>query len=251
MLSAPSHKVGINDQRYRNIQALELDGAAEEYLSALTSIADVLGLEELSYASCYAAVSRLSQEELSLRRSILRLEGAEEELNDHLAHTKYEEALIRKWKDELNDADSSQSTAALERKKATLAAKAREYQKTLETVTTELPETSISLSELSEMREGIKKKEQILKEKRAKVQAYQGLPPNLDLARLELQKARQERMQLTQLRERLLSSMGYASRVFHYSTEGGDTNSTCTCDERRHLVLLQTHKKTEPMWRDG
>ncbi|KIM39013.1 hypothetical protein M413DRAFT_75428 [Hebeloma cylindrosporum] len=49
--------------------------------------------------------------------------------------------------------------------------------------------------------------ERELKEKRAKIKAFQGLPPNLELARHELRVARQRQMELIQLRERLLGHM--------------------------------------------
>jgi len=46
-----------------------------------------------------------------------------------------------------------------------------------------------------------------IKVKRTKLNAFQGLPPNLELARHELRVARQRQMELIQLRERLLGRM--------------------------------------------
>ncbi|KAK7694153.1 hypothetical protein QCA50_001333 [Cerrena zonata] len=188
-------------------QLLMQDEDVEKYVITLTSIAEALGLEDFSYTNCFERISRLSEDKLHLELSKLRLEQAETELKDHLAYMNHELALIRKWKEELNEVDLTEKTAMLERKKSMLSAKAKEYQKSLDSAETQIPEVPISITELSEMREGLRKKEQTLKEKRARLQAFQGLPPNLELARLELQGARQEQMQLIQLRERLLSVM--------------------------------------------
>ena len=85
--------------------------------------------------------------------------------------------------------------AALERKKAQLYAKSKEYQKELEkvkvcvvtlvwirfycrlqaTMPSERP--PMTITELVEFKDRLKKREQDLKLKRAKVQAYQGLSP--------------------------------------------------------------------------
>ncbi|EPQ61231.1 hypothetical protein GLOTRDRAFT_30378 [Gloeophyllum trabeum ATCC 11539] len=71
-----------------------------------------------------------------------------------------------------------------------------------------MPSTpAVTVSEVMDQRERIRSKEQELKAKRAKIQAFKGLPPNLELARHELRNARQEQMQLIQLRERLLGAM--------------------------------------------
>lgn len=81
----------------------------------------------------------------------------------------------------------------------------------------------VTVSKLTKQQEKIKSKEQELKTKRAKIKAFQGLPPvryyyltspslfkrgqNLELARHELRNARDEQMKLIQLRERLLGRM--------------------------------------------
>lgn len=68
-------------------------------------------------------------------------------------------------------------------------------------------QVSITVSQLLEQKEKNQIKERELREKRAKLKAFQGLPPNLELARHELRAARQKQMELIQLRERLLGRM--------------------------------------------
>ena len=85
----------------------------------------------------------------------------------------------------------------------------------------------LTITELAMFRKELKKQEQALKDKRAKVEAFQGLPPvspsnnhqtlafnctdcgrkNIELARHALQEARDQQMALIQLRERLLGKM--------------------------------------------
>ncbi|OJT12887.1 hypothetical protein TRAPUB_10584 [Trametes pubescens] len=65
----------------------------------------------------------------------------------------------------------------------------------------------VNITELYAFRKKLKEQEKILKEKRAKVEAFQGLPPNIDLARHALAEARDKQMELIQLRERLLGKM--------------------------------------------
>jgi HAUS augmin-like complex subunit 1 len=90
-------------------------------------------------------------------------------------------------------------------------------------------EPDITVTQLLTQQDRLRKKEQEIKSKRAKIKAFQGLPPvafseiedacqctlttadcvsqSLDLARLELRNARNEQMKLIQLREKLLDKM--------------------------------------------
>ncbi|OBZ78729.1 hypothetical protein A0H81_00275 [Grifola frondosa] len=178
------------------IKILSRDSEVDQYAEALVSIADALGIDDLSFLSVSSAISRLSAEELALKRSLLRLKHAEEELAAHLAKAKHEETLISKWTEIINDQSNSEnSVAVLERRKAALMTKAREYQKELDVVMKDMPAAPpLSASELTAYHKRVRKKEQELKEKRARVQAFQGLPPNIELARHELRKARDEQM---------------------------------------------------------
>lgn len=83
----------------------------------------------------------------------------------------------------------------------------------------------VTVTQLINQQEVNTRKEQELKVKRAKIKAFQGLPPvcfywefvpirpllniskNLELARHELRNARDEQMKLMQLRDRLLGRM--------------------------------------------
>ncbi|KZT24661.1 hypothetical protein NEOLEDRAFT_1134699 [Neolentinus lepideus HHB14362 ss-1] len=134
---------------------------------------------------------------------------AEEEILDHLASAIHEDYLATKWIKVFNDEfEREENIATLERQKAALISKAREYQKSLEKVMAQMPEPlPVTVSDILDQRERIRKREQDLKAKQAKIRAFKGLPPNLELARHELRNARQEQMQLIQLRERLLGAM--------------------------------------------
>ncbi|EDR00696.1 uncharacterized protein LACBIDRAFT_313117 [Laccaria bicolor S238N-H82] len=70
-----------------------------------------------------------------------------------------------------------------------------------------MPEPRVTVTQLIKQQEKNKLLEQEIEIKRAKVAAFQGLPPNLELARHELRNARNEQMELIQLRERLLGRM--------------------------------------------
>ncbi|KAH8101382.1 hypothetical protein BXZ70DRAFT_932791 [Cristinia sonorae] len=206
--SDTNHYVSSSRDSGAFLDGLKLDSEVEEYLDVLTDVAETLGLENLSFSSFLSAISDLSSEELALRRSLLHLQDAEATLQDHLVATKYEESLINGWVQSLQSTSGSE-TASLERKKAQLYAKSKEYQKELEKVKASMSpdRPPMTITELAAYKDQLKKKEQELKTKRAKIQAYQGLPPNVDLARLELQNARDEYVKLIQLRERLLGSM--------------------------------------------
>ncbi|KAI0078496.1 hypothetical protein K474DRAFT_1706390 [Panus rudis PR-1116 ss-1] len=177
------------------------------HLVTLSAIAEQLSLSDIKLSNIYCELTRLSQEELSSRQAIVLLQQAEEELRDYLGVAKHEEHLVRRWLQEGVRADSNASTIDLQRRKAALVLKAKEYQKALEALTKELLTAPVTLSELSELKQHLRHKEHELAMKRTRIQTYQGLPPNLQLARHELQRARDEHLQLVQLRERLLSNM--------------------------------------------
>jgi len=185
-----------------------LSPEGEEYLAVLTEIANSLGVDNLSFASFSSAISRLSAEELSARRSLLRMAHVEEELKVHLATTMHEEMLIKKWKETLRSQYSEANIPSLERRKATLSAKAKEYQEELKGIMAQMPEEPpLTVTQLGAFHRELRSKEKVLAEMRAKVAAFQGLPPNIDLARHELSVARNEQMKLIKLRERLLDRM--------------------------------------------
>ncbi|KAI0358871.1 hypothetical protein OH77DRAFT_1396397, partial [Trametes cingulata] len=192
-----------------HLDDVQLSPAIEDYLRSLTDIADALCVDNLSFSTYSKAIENLETEELSLTRSLLRTRAAEDELIQHLLSSLHEQAQIEKWTETLHShSDRAQSAAALERQKAALTSKAKEYQKELDLVMNDMPQTtSISITELAAFRKQLKKQEQVLKEKRARVEAFQGLPPNIDLARHALAEARDKQMELIQLRERLLGKM--------------------------------------------
>ncbi|KAM5530420.1 hypothetical protein V8D89_015895 [Ganoderma adspersum] len=213
---ASSSKASLVEQYYdaktrpqSYLKDITLPPEVERYVDALTEIAETLGVDDLSFSSYASAIDSLEVDELSLARSLLRTRHAEEDLTYQLLSMCHEKELLEKWGQSLQaPSDPKETAPALEHKKASLAAKAKEYQKELEGLMADMPEApSLSITELSTFRKEVKKQEQVLKEKRAKVQAFQGLPPDIELARHALQEARDKQMELIQLRERLLGKM--------------------------------------------
>lgn len=208
----------LKGKRFSGLQIIlsnaRLPEELEDYVEVLVNIADVLGIDDLSFSAYSPAISGLSDEELSLERSILRMQYAHEALVAHLASAEHLEQLTSRWIKTLKAGPTGdQSVAALERRKAALIAKAKEYHQQLTAIMSEMPGTpAVPPSGIQNVHKELKAKEQDLREKRARVQAFQGVPPNLELARLELRNARDEQMKLIQLRERLLDNMASGVR---------------------------------------
>ncbi|RPD59485.1 hypothetical protein L227DRAFT_527529 [Lentinus tigrinus ALCF2SS1-6] len=179
------------------------------YVDALEDVADALGVEDLSCSVYNSVIDRLDHEEVAVNRALLRTQQAEVELTQYLRFILHERRLIDRWVDCLQTtAESADTVSELERRKTALIAKAKEYQKEFSELQSDMPETAaVSITELSAFRKQLKKQEHTLKEKRARVEAFQGLPPNIELARHALQEARDRQMELIQLRERLLGKM--------------------------------------------
>ncbi|KAJ8463219.1 hypothetical protein ONZ51_g10396 [Trametes cubensis] len=196
-------------QPYKYLAQLELPPSIAAKLETLTDIADALGIDELSFSAYPGAIERLETEELSLARSLLRAHGAEDELTRHLLTILHEKELIKKWSQALqSQSDTDHDVALLRRQKTALTAKAKEYEKELDTIMADMPEAPpVSITELAALRKKLKEQEHILKQKRAKVEAFQGLPPNIELARHALAEARDKQMELINIRERLLGKM--------------------------------------------
>ncbi|KAJ3013259.1 hypothetical protein NUW54_g1643 [Trametes sanguinea] len=196
-------------RRLAHLDDLELLPETETHLDILVDIADALGVDDLSFSTYSGAIERLDAEELAVTRSLLRTREAQDELEQHLLSAVYENALIEKWIQSLQSGPhDEESVASLHREKAARASKAKEYQKELDMLMSDMPEAfPVSINELATLRKQLKKQDQVLKEKRAKVEAFQGLPPNIDLARLALAEASEKHMELIQVRERLLRKM--------------------------------------------
>ncbi|KAI0369862.1 hypothetical protein BV20DRAFT_1044108 [Pilatotrama ljubarskyi] len=194
---------------FSHLDGLQLSPEIEDYLETLTDIAEALDIDQLSFSTYSGAIECLETEELSVARSLLRTREVKDELARHLLSSLHEQRQMEKWTETLqSQSNGDETTAALERQKAALTSKAKEYQKELDLITSDMPETPpVSITELAAFRKQLKKHEQVLKEKRARVEAFQGLPPNIDLARHALAEARDKQMELIQLRERLLGKM--------------------------------------------
>ncbi|KZP30273.1 hypothetical protein FIBSPDRAFT_908043 [Athelia psychrophila] len=203
---------------------IHLSAEVEAQLEILTRVVDILGIDDLSFSSYSAALMRLSDEVLSLKRASLQLKRAETELQAHRDSCRHEEKLINKWQTSIEQEHARGSTAEMQRKKEALVRKAKEYKKELDALMVDhrhlpclsdvliLPqiqveEPPVTISQLAAQQERIKKREADIKAKRTKIRAFQGLPPNLHLARMQLKGARDEQMELIKLRERILGKM--------------------------------------------
>ncbi|KAJ7474034.1 hypothetical protein FB451DRAFT_1088772 [Mycena latifolia] len=185
---------------------LNLPPEIKEKLDILTCVADLLGIDDLSFASYSSAITRLYSREQDAQETRNRLELVEQELQNHLATMRHEERLIENWIERL-DADhaTGENTSTIERRRETLLKKAKEYRSQLEAIVIEPP--PISFADLTAQQAANERRIQAIKAKRAQIKAFKGLPPNLDLARQQLKAARAAQMELIQQRERLLGRM--------------------------------------------
>ncbi|KAG6807579.1 hypothetical protein H0H93_001421, partial [Arthromyces matolae] len=153
-----------------------------------------------------SAITTLSENHLSAQRRLNHLKHIEFELETHLSSTNFEQRLVDKWDRVLKEQEKEEENAVtIERRKEHLARKAKEYHKELKALLKTMPEAPrITVTRLKEQEKKNKNKLQELQAKRSKIKAFNGLPPNLELARCELRQAQQELEKLTHLRERLL-----------------------------------------------
>ncbi|KAG6809467.1 hypothetical protein H0H92_016123 [Tricholoma furcatifolium] len=158
----------------------------------------------------FRAIDRLSEDSLSVQRLLNRLQFVESELDNQLASVRFEQRLVDKWDATLVEAEEEaiEGATMMERRKEDLMRKAKEYHEELKLIQKSTPEPPrVTVTRLKEQEKRNKAMEQELKAKRAKIKAYKGLPPNLDLARNELRQASHDLEKLTHLRERLLGRM--------------------------------------------
>ncbi|KAF9554539.1 hypothetical protein CPC08DRAFT_766654 [Agrocybe pediades] len=194
---------------------VEDDPTSEELRQSLDTLADVieaLGIQDASFASYSSSIDQLTAEKFSLLRSLCRLKQVEDTMQSRLESLNHEIDLLDHWNKVLvpGSADSlyPEASTTLERRKDALVKKAKENHRQLEKLQTEEPiDVKVSIGQLLAQKERIQAKAKEIKEKRAKIKAFKGLPPNLELARHELRLARQKQMELIQLRERLLGKM--------------------------------------------
>ncbi|KAK0448471.1 uncharacterized protein EV420DRAFT_1566936 [Desarmillaria tabescens] len=178
----------------------------EQKLEALVSVAEILGLDDMSFANYSRALVQLSEEQLSLKQTLIRLAFIERQLTAHLATAKHEHHQIRKWTEHFqSDIQSGESMEETTRRRDALLRKAKEYRKELTTLP--ISEPSVTISDLVAQSDRIKQRQEQIKVKRNKTKAFKGVSPNLDLARTQLREARAEQMKLFQLRERLMEKM--------------------------------------------
>ncbi|KAF9527125.1 hypothetical protein CPB83DRAFT_907928 [Crepidotus variabilis] len=191
-------------------EAQEIQGALE----TLTRVIHVLNIPDAKFTSYATAINALSEQHLALSRSLVRLRTVENDLKEHLFILQAELRLINHWNQVLVPGSSEsllEAPSTLERRRDAMLKKAKEYHRELEALAARQPlNIPVSLGQLLLQKESNVSKEKEMKEKRARLQAFHGLPPNLELARHELRMARQKQTELIQLRERLLRKMAEA-----------------------------------------
>ncbi|KAF8879963.1 hypothetical protein BD779DRAFT_1550548 [Infundibulicybe gibba] len=182
-------------------------------LEALTAITEKLQIEDTSFLSISAALNQISDELLSLKVSLNRLQFAAHDIEFHLTQVEHERRLISKWTEALDaDVRDKESITLMERRREATVRKAKEYHHELEMLLAGMKgPPSITVSDVQKKQAANRIREQELKIKRQKIRAYGGLHRfgalNLQLAKQELQSAILEQTKLIQLRERLLGSM--------------------------------------------
>ncbi|TFK28413.1 hypothetical protein FA15DRAFT_60231 [Coprinopsis marcescibilis] len=186
----------------------------EESIDILGELVDTLGLQDVSFASFSSALNRLMDRSFALSLTQQRLSSTEEQIMDHLAYLKHQNGLLEHWMKVLQEdpsfdgaSGSSEKPEALERRREALLRKAREYHNDLESILAHSQVPPVTINRMLRKQEKNRQLESEIKIKRAKIKAFQGLPPNLDLARLQLRKAREEQLELIRLREELLQNM--------------------------------------------
>ncbi|KAJ7088420.1 hypothetical protein B0H15DRAFT_949601 [Mycena belliarum] len=184
----------------------KLSPEIREKLEALTRVADLLGIDDMSFASYSSAITRLSSRESDAQHTLNRLAYVEQELKNHLQAMRHEEQLIESWIERLDlDLKTSESASTIERRRELLLKKAKEDRAVLETIVVDPPPTTFA--DLTAQQAANERRAQSIKSKRAQIKAFRGLPPNLELARQQLKAARAAQMKLIQTRERLLGRM--------------------------------------------
>ncbi|KAJ6568983.1 hypothetical protein B0H19DRAFT_1134373 [Mycena capillaripes] len=178
----------------------------QERLDSLTRVANLLGIDDLSFASYASAITHISAREQDAEQSLNRLNLVERDLQAHLATIVHEERLIESWIERLDAEDAkSESTSIIQSRREALLKKAKEHRAILDGMVVEPP--TVTFANLTAQQAANEQRAQSIKAKRAQIKAFKGLPPNLGLARQQLKTARAAQMELIQLRERLLGRM--------------------------------------------
>ncbi|KAJ7611196.1 hypothetical protein FB45DRAFT_941247 [Roridomyces roridus] len=183
-----------------------LNPGIQEKLAVLTRVAKLLGIDDVSFSNYAAAITRLSTRTKDTQQRLNRLELVERQLQDHLVAMGHEERLLESGIGRLTtELATGDSVPTLERRREVLLRKAKEYRAMLDGMVIDSP--AVTFTDTTAVQASNAQRSQAIKEKRAQIKAFKGLPPNLDLARQQLQTARAAQMELVQLCEKLLAQM--------------------------------------------
>ncbi|KAF7318594.1 hypothetical protein HMN09_00370100 [Mycena chlorophos] len=200
------------------------DLSAEDTTALVERLQSLLELDELSFASISHAITHLSARDTHAQVAKTRVGLVETQLKAHLATMRDEEVLIDRWINELESSlsntkqpDSNSESEVVpppthesESKREVLLRKAKEDRATLDGMKARgcgIAAPEITFSQLNRLQESNANKKDEIKEKQARLRAFQGLPANLDLARDKLRTAREAQMELVRTREKLLGQM--------------------------------------------
>ncbi|GJJ13831.1 hypothetical protein Clacol_008088 [Clathrus columnatus] len=154
----------------------------------LIEAAAVLELEDPSMLAFKSAINYVSEDNLQLRSILIYLTGLEQDLIRSTEELKQDLDFIQSYIATENQAMLDKS--ALEKDKRAIVVKAQEYQEELKTLSAR-----------------VRTKEKDVKALEIRLEAFHGLPPNLDLARNQLRVAREEHLKLLNARDMLLEKM--------------------------------------------
>ncbi|KAJ3768317.1 hypothetical protein FB446DRAFT_650617 [Lentinula raphanica] len=216
-------KAASIDANAQALRSVQLTPTIETRLGLLIQIAEVLETDEASTTSSLTtSIAHLSRRRLDLKLSLNRAMYVEEELRTHLAKLEVELALIRKWSSSMNqrstfsshqmgaEISETETAETLELRRQAIVRKAKEYQAELirlNSTKASSSSTNITISDLTLLQTSNTEREKEIRRKRKKVEAFRGLPPNPELARLTLLQATQRLQDLSRIREGLLNKM--------------------------------------------
>ncbi|KAJ3973382.1 hypothetical protein EV361DRAFT_796310 [Lentinula raphanica] len=207
-------KAASIDANAQALRSVQLTPTIETRLGLLIQIAEVLETDEASTTSSLTtSIAHLSRRRLDLKLSLNRAMYVEEELRTHLAKLEVELALIRKWSASMNqrtEMSETETAETLELRRQAIVRKAKEHQAELirlNSTKASSSSTNITISDLALLQTSNAEREKEIRRKRKKVEAFRGLPPNPELARLTLLQATQRLQDLSRIREGLLNRM--------------------------------------------
>ncbi|KAF8508507.1 hypothetical protein JB92DRAFT_3120879 [Gautieria morchelliformis] len=195
----------IQDATGRDISSFS--ASITNRIDILARTASALGVEDCSLSTYSAALSKLSSDRLQMHLHLIHLRNAERELREANGLARYRQELVATWP---KPTDLEVEAASLERQRRAMATKAQEYQEELSTIASGMPsepDNGQTITSLLAVQDRLHQKDRELKALKRRLSSFENLPPNLELAKLELKAARENQIRLMNTREKLLGRM--------------------------------------------